>query len=419
MAYSTSTLAQGCFGKVYKQKYNDQWAAIKKVPHQFISRKDLERECAVYNKSNHPNIVKLLGNISLTDGKWVIPMEFIFGEDLETTIFKAAKSKIQMTAENKGIIIVGMCEGLLHLHSKDIVHQDLKPENIMVEHGTNRAVIIDLGLAKFFRYGLSSAVDMGNEAYAAPEVLQRGTQRDQRSDVWAMGKIIAEFLARIRLHTPKVCPTKIKETLKDQPYCQAVCRMVDPDPTLRASMGGIIGDIRLAGSRSTAVQNNHLQVPSPQIQGRNECASPENRGVSPIRQPPLPINGGAFAGRRDLPPINRGASPSRRDRPPINRGASPLRRDLSPFRRDPSPINRPSPLINRPSPLINRPSPLINRPSPPINRSPQSPLNWERAPRPGLNHSPRAGLHLSPSPNQQHLAPKGGSALTKIIRKTH
>ncbi|TNN67759.1 Spindle assembly checkpoint kinase [Liparis tanakae] len=136
MAYSTSTLAEGCFGKVYKQKYNDTWAAIKKVPQQLISKKDLERECAVYNKVNHPNIVKLLGNINLKDGKWVIPLEFIFGEDLETTIFKASKSKIQVSPAVRGTIILGMCEGLLHLHAKDIVHQDLKPENIMVSGGT-------------------------------------------------------------------------------------------------------------------------------------------------------------------------------------------------------------------------------------------------------------------------------------------
>lgn len=41
----------------------------------------------------------------------------------------------QLSPENKGTIIVGMCDGLLHLHAKDIVHQDLKPENIMVSGG--------------------------------------------------------------------------------------------------------------------------------------------------------------------------------------------------------------------------------------------------------------------------------------------
>lgn len=48
MAFSTSTLAQGCYGKVYKQKFNGKWAAIKKIPENLIEKKDLERECEVY-----------------------------------------------------------------------------------------------------------------------------------------------------------------------------------------------------------------------------------------------------------------------------------------------------------------------------------------------------------------------------------
>ncbi|XP_070768314.1 probable serine/threonine-protein kinase kinX [Enoplosus armatus] len=400
MAYSTGTLAQGCFGKVYKQKYNDTWAAIKKVPHHLISRKDLERECEVYNKANHPNIVKLLGNINLKDGKWIIPLEFIFGEDLETTIFKASKSKIQLTPSNRGTIIIGMCEGLLHLHSRDIVHQDLKPENIMVEHNTNRAVIIDLGLAKFFRHGLNSAMDMGNEAYSAPEVLQMGSQRDQRSDVWAMGKIIAELCARIRLYTPSVCPAKIKETLQDQPYCHAVCRMVDPDPSLRASIGGVISELRKAGGAgiitSTPIQKEHLTPPSSHVNVRNRSPSPINRGASPMNRAPSPFN-------RDPSPRNRAPSP-------LNRDPSPLNRAPSPFNRDPSPLNR------APSPFNRDPSPL--------NRSP-SPLKWERSPKPDLKVlRPQGALHLSPSPprtedksKDQTLVPTRGADLTKDFMK--
>lgn len=248
MAYSTQTLAGGCFGKIYKEKYGDTWAAVKRVPIGLISRQQLERECRVYYNARHTNVVKLLGDPWLKDSKWNIPLEFISGEDLETTIFKVQLSKIQLTPAVKATIIAGMCEGLLFLHSKDIVHQDLKPDNIMVEHQTHRAVIIDLGLAKFFRNGLTSAVNLGNEAYSAPEILQMNGVRDKRSDVWAMGKIIAELCARIRLPTQFVSPVKIRETLKDQPYCNPVSRMVEPNLAYRTTMAGVIAEIRRAPS---------------------------------------------------------------------------------------------------------------------------------------------------------------------------
>ncbi|XP_069393207.1 uncharacterized protein [Paralichthys olivaceus] len=409
MAYSTGTLAQGCFGKVYKEKYNDTWAAIKKVPQNLINRKDLERECEVYNKVSHPNIVKLLGNINLKDGKWVIPLEFIFGEDLETTIFKTSKSKIQLTPSNRGTIIIGMCEGLLHLHSKDVVHQDLKPENIMVEHDTNRAVIIDLGLAKFFRCGLNSAMDMGNPAYSAPEVLQRGSQRDQRSDVWAMGKIIAELCARIRLYTPTVCPAKIKETLHDQPYCHAVCRMVEPDPSLRASMGGVISGIRMAGSAGIVTkpppQRDHLKLPSPNVNARNRSPSPRDRDPSPLK--------------RDPSPFKRAPSPFNRDPSPLNRAPSPFNRDPSPLNRAPSPFNRdPSPLNRAPSPFNRDPLPFKRDPAP-FNRDP-SPLKWERSPRPDAkaqHPSPPVLRRTEDKDKNQALVPTGGGDLTQGLMK--
>ncbi|XP_056618770.1 uncharacterized protein LOC130433094 isoform X2 [Triplophysa dalaica] len=250
MAYCTQTLAKGCFGKIYKEKFGDSWAALKRVPVGLINRIELERECRVYHNARHPNVVKLLGDPWIKDSKWNIPLEFIFGEDLETTIFKTQISKIQLTPAVRATIITGMCEGLLYLHSKDIVHQDLKPDNIMVEHQTYRAVIIDLGLAKFSKNGLSSAANMGNEAYSAPEILQMRGVRDKRSDVWAMGKVIAELCARIRLPTQSVSPSKIQETLKDLPYCMPVSRMVGNNPFYRASMSEVILDIRRAASGS-------------------------------------------------------------------------------------------------------------------------------------------------------------------------
>lgn len=253
-----------------------------------------------------------------------------------------------------------------------------------MEHSTNRAVIIDLGLAKFFRHGLNSAIDMGNEAYSAPEVLNRQSQRDQRSDVWAMGKMIAELCARIRLYTPSVCPAKIKETLKDQPYCNAVCRMVEADPSLRASMAGIMSEIRRAGGAgivtnitntpvqtdhlkppssniNTPVQIDHLKPPSPNINTpiKTDHLKPPSPNVNARNRSPSPMNRGKPPLNRDLSPTNRPQLPHNRDQLPINRAALPYERNHSPVIRARSPFNRDqSPVIRAGSPLMMDPSPI-------------------------------------------------------------
>lgn len=192
-------------------------------------------------------------------------------------------------------------------------------------------MIIDLGLAKFFRYGLSSAVDMGNEAYSPPEVLQRRSPRNQLSDVWAMGKIIAEFLARVRLYTPTVCPAKIREVLGTQAYCSPVCRMVEQNPSRRSTMAGVIEELRQAGGL-----------------GRITYPNPPKDNLS--------VPGNNAADRRQSPGrIGRSPSPQNRNLRPMNRGLSPFRGEPSPFRRDlsPSPFHRhrsPSPFLRHRSP---------------------------------------------------------------------
>ncbi|XP_041729645.1 serine/threonine-protein kinase pkn6-like [Coregonus clupeaformis] len=416
MAYSTNTLAAGCFGKIYREKYNDTWAAIKKVPQHLINRRDLERECQVYNKAIHPNIVKLLGNPTLKDSKWIIPMEFIFGEELETTIFKSQKSKIQLTPSIKATIITGMCEGLLHLHSKDIVHQDLKPDNIMVEHDTHRAVIIDMGLAKFFRNGLNSAMDMGNEAYSPPEVLQRRGQRDQRSDVWAMGKIIAELYARVRLHTPSVCPTKIHETLRlqGQQYCNAVCRMVQSDPTVRATMAGIMPEILRAGGGGNTgeKQRRHLLTPFPHTEVKDTLPRPQapvQHSLSPSR-----FERAAFS----KPEVKTTLSPQT----PVQRSPSPSRFGRNALPRPEaktlvgSPVRAPSPSrwerAALPKTEVKTVVKTTLQPQP-VQRSP-SPSRWERAasPKPEVKTLVRAPVR-APSPSRWERA-----ALPKIEVKT-
>ncbi|KAJ0066459.1 hypothetical protein NL108_013232 [Boleophthalmus pectinirostris] len=233
----------GAFGKVYKEWFNGQWCAVKKVPDdpRNITEDLLRREENIYCTVNHPNVVKLVGRIYKEAGRWCFPMELIDGPDLKDVMFHP----IQITLPIKSKIITGMCEGLLYLHNKGIAHRDLKPDNIKVENYTFRTVIIDLGLAKF-QNDFYSGNNMGNLAYAAPEIIhQPYTKRNRKSDVWAMGKIIGELLVGYQIVHNN--PAHYQVLLQEYPgYCEVVSEMIDGSPTPRATMDQVIDRIRRA-----------------------------------------------------------------------------------------------------------------------------------------------------------------------------
>lgn len=116
-----------------------------------------------------------------------------------------------------------------------------------MEHSTYRAVIIDLGLARFQKNGLCFGAEGGNWCYSAPEIFQ-GKYRDQYSDVWAMGKIIAELLIvpRARL-PPNITSVHVIAAMNMNPYGLPVSRMVNTLVLFRPTMAQILGQIVLAG----------------------------------------------------------------------------------------------------------------------------------------------------------------------------
>lgn len=109
-----------------------------------------------------------------------------------------------------------------------------------MEHNTYRAVIIDLGLVRFQKYGLCFGMEGGNLYYAAPEVLQ-GKYRDQYSDVWALGKIIAELLnvPRMRL-SPTLTSAYVFSAVHFNPYSYQVSRRVSPYVLWRPKMNQVL-----------------------------------------------------------------------------------------------------------------------------------------------------------------------------------
>mmetsp|Transcript_83854 Transcript_83854/g.233972 ORF Transcript_83854/g.233972 Transcript_83854/m.233972 type:complete len:595 (+) Transcript_83854:255-2039(+) len=88
-----------------------------------------------------------------------------------------------------------LCWGLQHLHARKFLHRDLKPQNVLLSHGSNRAMLADFGVAgqvehtEDFRRSI-----VGTPAFMSPEMLE-GRPYGLKTDQWALGCVLYEMMA--------------------------------------------------------------------------------------------------------------------------------------------------------------------------------------------------------------------------------
>ena len=82
-------------------------------------------------------------------------------------------------------VLLGLCDALTVLHDRDIIHRDVKPENVIVE-SSGRVVLIDFNASRIESDASKDTVIMGTVGYASPEQLGLA-QTDARTDIYAVG----------------------------------------------------------------------------------------------------------------------------------------------------------------------------------------------------------------------------------------
>ncbi len=138
----------------------------------------------------HPNIVSIH---TVEPGKdkyiaWIV-MEFIEGDNLHQLVQQG-----DLTTNDVLNIGIGICNGLKGAHAKNILHRDIKPQNILVTL-EKEAKIADFGIARIFGENTEFAVTMtGTRRYMAPE--QHYGAYDYRADLYATGLVIYEALTK-------------------------------------------------------------------------------------------------------------------------------------------------------------------------------------------------------------------------------
>lgn len=195
-----STLGEGEFGKVKlgwrKDGQQPSQVAIKFIRRESIPRGS-ERESKVHREINalkrlsHPNIIKL--EEVLQNDKYIgIVLEYASGGELFDYILQHRYLKDSLASR----LFAQLVSGVHYMHSKGIVHRDLKLENLLLDKHKN-IVITDFGFVNSF--GPNNELmktSCGSPCYAAPElVITNEPYQARKADVWSCGVILYAMLA--------------------------------------------------------------------------------------------------------------------------------------------------------------------------------------------------------------------------------
>ena len=171
----------------------DRLVAIKLLPPTLAAvptmREQFIREARTSAKLSHPHIVPIYAVEEIGDLVFFV-MALVDGQTLTQRI----RSKGGLSLQEAVRILREVAWALVHAHAQGVVHRDVKPDNILLEEGSGRALVTDFGIAQV----MGSAVDQGSsDVIGTPEFMSPeqalGESVDERSDIYSLG--IVAFLS--------------------------------------------------------------------------------------------------------------------------------------------------------------------------------------------------------------------------------
>ena len=191
----TEKLGEGGIRVVYRATDTklDRPVAIKFLPSHLANleenRKRFVQEAKATAALNHPNILAVY-DIDKHDDSYFMVMEFVEGEVLKSYLGSGQSLSFEKATD----WILQAAKGLKAAHDKNIVHRDIKSENLMINNN-GQVKIMDFGLAKLkSNTGITrTGTSLGTLSYMSPEQAQ-GISADHRSDIWSLGVVFYEML---------------------------------------------------------------------------------------------------------------------------------------------------------------------------------------------------------------------------------
>ena len=211
------------------QKTLKRQIAVKVLPKSLMTEKTaafFQQEAESAAILMHPHIIPVY-EVGETEDFLFFTMQLVKGNELSYFIRRTQKnivpSKRFMPLQTILSLMLKILDGLAYAHDNDIVHRDIKPDNVMIEGHSKRPLITDFGVARVSRTtSKSDRLLLGTPMYIAPEQILSGTV-DGRADMYSAGVMMLEMLMSKLPYPPyrtAMDLLKMKLALKDRIFRQ-------------------------------------------------------------------------------------------------------------------------------------------------------------------------------------------------------
>jgi serine/threonine-protein kinase len=269
----------------------DRPVAIKVIAPDLATNGELRQrfllEARTVARLRHPNVVSVYA-AGESDGLLWFAMEYVPGESLRERL---AREPVLPAAE-VAQIMHDLALALDDAHTAGVVHRDVKPENVLLDRETGRAMLTDFGVARALSAGDGRLTGvgfvLGSPRYMSPEQASGEEQIDGRSDLYSLGLVAYEMLAGrpvITAESPATIlvrhlteePTPISTLVADVPplLAEAVMRTLRKAPEERFTRARELADALEGRSADAAITSGSGRRTAPLAAATRRSASDE------------------------------------------------------------------------------------------------------------------------------------------------